>query len=149
PPRGDLPCSRTGPATVQLPMKSDPKPAPPLPVGSRGTRPVVLVVDDEPDTVELIRFNLRQAGYEVITAADGAEAIQRARASRPDAIILDLMLPEMDGLEVCKILRADANTASIPVLMLTARATPVDRIVGLEVGARDYVTKPFSPRELL
>lgn len=113
------------------------------------TKHRILIVDDEPDTVELIEFNLRNAGYEVSSAEDGAEALRKARQNAPDLIVLDVMLPELDGLEVCKILRADPVTASIPVLMLTARAAEVDRILGLELGARDYVTKPFSPRELL
>jgi len=109
----------------------------------------ILVVDDEPDTVELITFNLRNAGYEVISAVDGAEALRKARAHTPSLIILDLMLPEVDGLDVNKMLRADTATAHIPVVMLTAKAGEVDRILGLELGAKDYVTKPFSPRELI
>jgi DNA-binding response OmpR family regulator len=109
----------------------------------------MLVVDDEPDTIELISFNLQNAGYEVITAADGAEALRKARRHAPDAIVLDLMLPELDGLEVCKVLRRDPATEKIPILMLTAKAAETDRIVGLELGASDYLTKPFSPRELV
>jgi DNA-binding response OmpR family regulator len=109
----------------------------------------VLVVDDEPDTVELISFNLRNSGYDVSSAITGGEALNKAKIVSPDLIILDLMLPEIDGLEVCKLLRADKSTAQIPILMLTAKAGEVDRILGLELGARDYVTKPFSPRELL
>jgi len=112
-------------------------------------KPKILVVDDEPDAVELIEFNLRSAGYDVITAADGEEALRKARASIPDLILLDLMLPEVDGLEVCKILRRDPATSALPIVMLTAKAAEVDRILGLELGADDYVTKPFSPRELL
>lgn len=114
-----------------------------------GTSQRVLVVDDEPDTLELISFNLRAAGYKVETADDGAEALKKARASVPELIILDLMLPEVDGLEVCKMLKANPATAHVPILMLTAKAAEVDRILGLELGARDYVTKPFSPRELV
>jgi DNA-binding response OmpR family regulator len=114
-----------------------------------GGKPKILVVDDEPDTVELIAFNLRNAGYDVISAVDGAEALRKARSQSPALVILDLMLPEVDGLEVSKLLRADAATAHIPVLMLTAKAGEVDRILGLELGAKDYVTKPFSPRELV
>jgi DNA-binding response OmpR family regulator len=113
------------------------------------TKQRILVVDDEPDTVELIAFNLKNAGYDIITASDGAEALRKARSHEPELIILDLMLPELDGLEVCKLLRANAATAKIPVLMLTAKAAEVDRVLGLELGAKDYVTKPFSPRELL
>jgi DNA-binding response OmpR family regulator len=109
----------------------------------------ILVVDDEPDTLELLEFNLKNAGYDVISASDGTEALAKARSSAPELIILDLMLPEIDGLEVCKILRRDPATAQIPVLMLTAKAEEVDRVLGLELGARDYVTKPFSPRELV
>ena len=109
----------------------------------------ILVVDDEPDAVDLVAFNLKSAGYDVITAADGEEALKKARSVLPSLIILDLMLPEVDGLEVCKVLRREANTANIPVLMLTAKAGEVDRILGLELGADDYVTKPFSPRELV
>lgn len=113
------------------------------------TKPRILIVDDEPDTVELIEFNLRGAGYQVSSAEDGAAAIRKARQAAPDLIILDVMLPELDGLEVCKILRADPVTSRIPILMLTAKAAEVDRILGLELGAKDYVTKPFSPRELI
>src|SRR5436309_11836124 len=111
--------------------------------------PKILVVDDEPDAVELIDFNLKAAGYDVVTAADGNEALKKARSSLPDLIVLDLMLPEVDGLEVCKILRRDPATAAIPIIMVTAKAAELDRILGLELGANDYVTKPFSPRELV
>ena len=109
----------------------------------------VLVVDDEPEAVELLEFNLSQAGYAVVTAADGAEALKKARSALPNIIILDLMLPEIDGLEVCKMLRRDPATAAIPIIMLTAKAAEIDRILGLELGADDYITKPFSPRELV
>ena len=109
----------------------------------------ILVVDDEPDVLELVTYNLGQAGYHTATAADGAEALRKARSIAPDLILLDLMLPEMDGLEVCKLLRRDAKTSAIPIIMLTARASEIDRIVGLELGAADYVPKPFSPRELV
>ena len=109
----------------------------------------ILVVDDEPEAVELVEFNLQKAGFLVITATDGAAALKKARSDQPDLIVLDLMMPEIDGLEVCKILRRDSATARIPIIMLTARAAEVDRIVGLELGADDYVTKPFSPRELV
>src|SRR6266436_4211500 len=111
--------------------------------------PKILVVDDEPDAVELVEFNLKSAGYEVITAADGSEALIKARAHSPDLIVLDLMLPEVDGLEVCKILRRDPATAAIPIIMVTAKAAEIDRVLGLELGADDYLTKPFSPRELV
>lgn len=111
--------------------------------------PKILVVDDEPDAVELIKFNLKAAGYEVTTAADGDEALKKARAALPDLIVLDLMLPEVDGLEVCKILRRDPKVSATPIIMLTAKAAEIDRVLGLELGADDYVTKPFSPRELV
>ncbi len=109
----------------------------------------ILVVDDEPEAVELVEFNLKQAGYDVITAVDGDEALKKAKANLPALMVLDLMLPEIDGLEVCKLLRRDAATAKIPILMLTAKAAEIDRVLGLELGADDYVTKPFSPRELV
>ena len=109
----------------------------------------ILVVEDEPDAIDLLTFNLKNAGYEISTALDGAEALKKARLTAPDLILLDIMLPEVDGLEVCKILRRDPVTAGIPIIMLTAKAAEIDRIVGLELGADDYVTKPFSPRELL
>jgi two-component system phosphate regulon response regulator PhoB len=106
-------------------------------------------VDDEPDAVELIKFNLKASGYEVFTAADGDEALKKARSVMPDLIVLDVMLPEVDGLEVCKILRRDPRISSVPIIMLTAKAGEIDRVLGLELGADDYVTKPFSPRELV
>jgi len=109
----------------------------------------ILVVDDEPEAVELVEFNLKQAGFDVTTAADGAEALKKAKANLPALMVLDLMLPEIDGLEVCKLLRRDAATVKIPILMLTAKAAEIDRVLGLELGADDYVTKPFSPRELV
>lgn len=112
-------------------------------------KPKILVVDDEQDAIELIEYNLEAAGYRVITAENGAEAVQKTRTTIPDLVVLDLMLPEVDGLEVCKILRRDPSTASIPIIMLTARASELDRVLGLEIGADDYVTKPFSPRELV
>jgi DNA-binding response OmpR family regulator len=112
-------------------------------------KPRILVVDDEPEAVDLVEFNLKQAGYNVLTAHDGAEALQKARTTLPSLIVLDLMLPEVDGLEVCKMLRRDPSTTAIPIIMLTARAAEIDRVLGLEIGADDYVTKPFSPRELV
>jgi two-component system phosphate regulon response regulator PhoB len=112
-------------------------------------KPRILVVDDEPDAIELVGFNLKGAGYEVSTAVDGEEALKKAREQLPDLIVLDLMIPAVDGLEVCKILRRDGRTATIPIVMLTAKAAEVDRVLGLELGADDYVTKPFSPRELV
>jgi len=118
-------------------------------VSKSSVRPKILVVDDEPEAVELVEFNLQQAGYAVVTAADGAEALSKARAAQPSLIVLDLMLPEVDGLEVCKMLRRDPATAGIPIVMLTAKAAEIDRVLGLELGADDYITKPFSPRELV
>ncbi len=109
----------------------------------------ILVVDDEPDVLRLVEYNLNAANYDVVTAADGLNALKKARAIMPNLIILDLMLPELDGLEVCKLLRRDPTTAAIPIIMLTAKAAEMDRVLGLELGADDYVTKPFSPRELV
>lgn len=106
----------------------------------------ILVVDDEPKVLELIRAYLVKDGYEVITAADGKEAITNAQHHKPDLVILDLNLPEIDGLEVCRNLRSQTT---VPIIMLTARDDEIDKIVGLELGADDYVTKPFSPREVL
>src|SRR5713226_3443341 len=109
----------------------------------------ILVVDDEPVLVETIAYNLEQAGYQVTTAADGSSALEAARSETPDLIILDIMLPEMDGLEVCRQLRRESNTSTTPIMMLTAKGDEIDKVVGLEVGADDYVTKPFGRRELL
>lgn len=109
----------------------------------------ILVVDDEPDALELVEFNLKAAGYEVVTAADGEEGLKKARTASPALILLDVMLPEIDGMEVCKLLKRDPATAAIPVIMLTAKGAEIDRVLGLELGADDYVTKPFSPRELV
>ncbi|HVB21166.1 MAG TPA: response regulator transcription factor [Ktedonobacteraceae bacterium] len=109
----------------------------------------ILVVDDEPVLVETIAYNLEQAGYQVTTAADGSSALEAAHRETPDLIILDIMLPEMDGLEVCRQLRRESNTTTTPIMMLTAKGDEIDKVVGLEVGADDYVTKPFGRRELL
>jgi DNA-binding response OmpR family regulator len=106
----------------------------------------VLVVEDEPVLLETLEYNLARQGYEVCTAADGLAALQVARREQPDAIVLDIMLPGLDGLEVCRLLRREM---SVPILMLTARADEIDKVVGLEVGADDYLTKPFSMRELM
>jgi len=105
----------------------------------------VLVVDDDAKTVELVKLYLNRDGYKVLTAYDGIEALRLARESHPDLIVLDLMLPGVDGLEVCHTLR---NESDVPIIMLTARTTEQDRLTGLDLGADDYVTKPFSPREL-
>src|SRR3954463_8275825 len=109
----------------------------------------ILIVEDESDVTDLLALNLRKAGFKTTAAADGASGLQKARDDRPDFIILDLMLPKMSGLEVCRILKSDTATSHIPILMLTAKAEEIDRIVGLEFGADDYVTKPFSPREIM
>ncbi|MEO7411929.1 MAG: response regulator transcription factor [Opitutaceae bacterium] len=109
----------------------------------------ILLVDDEPDALEVLGFKLKEAGYTPLFAKDGARAIATARTEHPALIVLDLMLPEVDGFEVCKILRRDHTTSGIPILMLTAKAAEMDRVLGLELGADDYVTKPFSPRELV
>ena len=105
----------------------------------------VLVVDDDAKTVELVKLYLNRDGYRVITAGDGNDALRLARENHPDLIVLDLMLPGMSGLEVCRILREESD---VPIIMLTALTTDDDRLKGLELGADDYVTKPFSPREL-
>jgi two-component system phosphate regulon response regulator PhoB len=109
----------------------------------------ILVVDDELDILELVRYSLTQAGYRVVTAADGRQAVDMARRERPALIVLDLMLPLLSGTEVARILRRDEKSRDTPILMLTARGEEVDRIVGFELGAADYVVKPFSPRELV
>jgi DNA-binding response OmpR family regulator len=106
----------------------------------------ILVVDDEPSVSDLLAYNLRKAHYEISIAADGREALRRAREFRPDLILLDLMIPEVDGLDVCRELRKSGN---VPVIMITARGEEIDRVIGLELGADDYVTKPFSVRELM
>jgi DNA-binding response OmpR family regulator len=112
-----------------------------------GTR--ILLIEDERDIVELVRYHLEREGFQVVPAADGGAGLRRAREEPPDLVVLDLMLPGLDGLEVCRQLRRDPATRSLPILMLTAKADEVDRVVGLEVGADDYVVKPFSPRELV
>lgn len=109
----------------------------------------ILVVEDETDLAELVAFNLKQAGHIVATAATGATALAEIRRQRPDLVVLDVMLPDITGLEVCRRLRREESTSRLPVLMLTAKGEEVDRVVGFEVGADDYVVKPFSPRELL
>ena len=109
----------------------------------------ILIVDDEKDLVELVRYHLEKEGLTCFDACDGETAIQMVRERHPDLMVLDLMLPGVDGLEVCRVLRKDAKTASVAIIMLTAKAEEVDRIVGLEMGADDYMVKPFSPRELV
>jgi two-component system phosphate regulon response regulator PhoB len=109
----------------------------------------VLVIEDEQDVVDLLRYNLNRAGFTVSIAETGLKGLEKARAERPDVIVLDLMLPEMTGDKVCKALKGDESTAAIPVVMLTAKGRTEDRIEGFELGADDYVPKPFSPKELV
>ena len=109
----------------------------------------ILIVDVEPDLVELLDYNLRNAGYTVVTARDGASALAEVRRQRPDLILLDLMLPDIPGTEVCRRLRKDQGSEAIPIVMITARGEEIDRVVGFEIGADDYVVKPFSPREVV
>ncbi len=109
----------------------------------------ILVVDDELNIRELIKFNLEKVGYKVIEAADGQAAVDIAKGNRPDLIVLDLMLPGIDGLEVCRIIKNARETSAIPIIMLTAKNEEIDKVIGLELGADDYLTKPFSSRELL
>jgi two-component system phosphate regulon response regulator PhoB len=113
------------------------------------SRGLVLIVDDERDLRTLLDFNLRQAGWQTAEASTGAEALARARSLNPAVIVLDLNLPDVSGTDVCRVLKADPQTAGIPVLMLTARGSEGDRILGLELGADDYVAKPFSVREVI
>jgi DNA-binding response OmpR family regulator len=112
---------------------------------SKGT---ILIIDDEKDLIELVRYSLEKEGFDAIGAVDGTSGLAIATRHAPDLVVLDLMMPGMDGLEVCQRLRGDSRTRRIPIIMLTAKATEADRVLGLELGADDYVTKPFSPREL-
>ena len=109
----------------------------------------ILVVDDEKDIVELISYNLEQEGLAVIKAYDGQMAWERVKTAKPDLVVLDLMIPGIHGLEVCKLIRRDAATETLPIIMLTAKSDQVDKILGLELGADDYITKPFNVRELI
>ena len=109
----------------------------------------ILVVDDEPDILELVQYNLSKAQYDVVGVESGEEALAQMRTTPPDLIVLDLMLPGVDGLEVCRALKRDTRTVAIPIVILTARGEEADIVVGLELGADDYLTKPFSPRVLL
>ncbi|MDD4569894.1 MAG: response regulator transcription factor [Tepidanaerobacteraceae bacterium] len=113
------------------------------------TEKAILIVDDEKNIRELVKFNLESRGYKVIEAADGEEALNLIKTSEPALIILDLMLPKIDGLEVCRVLKGNPLTKKLPIIMLTALGDEIDKIVGLELGADDYITKPFSPRELV
>ena len=112
-------------------------------------RDSILVVDDEPDVVDLVRYHLHRAGFDVLTALTGPTGLARATESRPDAVVLDIMLPQMTGIEVCRALRKNNHTLDIPILILSAKAEASERIAGLELGVDDYITKPFSPRELV
>ena len=109
----------------------------------------VLIIEDEKNILELVKYNLEQEGYAVLTASRGDQGLELARKSRPSLLILDLMLPEIDGLTICKTLKNNEKTSGIPIIMLTAKSQESDKVVGLELGADDYVTKPFSPRELV
>ena len=109
----------------------------------------VLLLEDEQDVAELIRYNLVKEGYDVLVSCNGAEALRLAREHRPDVILLDIMVPQLNGWEVCRRLKQDADLASIPVIMVSGRVDEGDKVLGFELGADDYVTKPFSPRELL
>jgi two-component system alkaline phosphatase synthesis response regulator PhoP len=115
----------------------------------RGRLGRVLVAEDEQDVAELIRYHLAKDGYEVIVAKTGAEALRRAREAKPDLVLLDIMIPQMNGWEVCRCLKREPETADIPVIMVSGRVEEGDKVLGFELGADDYVTKPFSPRELL
>jgi phosphate regulon transcriptional regulator PhoB len=109
----------------------------------------VLVVEDERDVAELIRYNLTREGYDVVVAGSGSDAIKQAREVQPDLVLLDIMVPQVNGWEVCRRLKQDAETRAIPVIMVTGRVEEGDKVLGFEMGADDYVTKPFSPRELV
>ena len=113
------------------------------------SKPIILLIEDEEDVLHLVRYNLTKSGFRVVSAGDGLAGLAMAREHAPDAIVLDLMIPEMDGSAVCRELKSREATARIPVIMLTAKALEKDRVAGLELGADDYVTKPFSPRELV
>jgi len=139
-----------GLGSVTNPSQSNPlRRAPPPPKIPRIMRDTVLLVEDESDVVDLVRFNLNKAGFDTLIASTGPTGLDIARKRRPDVIILDVMLPGMDGFAVCRELKASEDTKAIPIIMLTAKGAASDRIGGLELGAEDYVTKPFSPRELV
>ncbi len=109
----------------------------------------IVIIEDERDLAELLAFNLEKEGFQTIIALDGRTGLERVKSENPDLVILDLMLPEMNGIDLCKLLRKNENTATIPVIMLTAKGEEIDKVVGFEVGADDYLIKPFSTRELL
>ena len=109
----------------------------------------ILIVDDEQDIVELLSYNLEKEGFSTVKAYDGEAALGLVRSEKPDLMILDLMLPKMNGLDVCKAIRRNPETANLPIIMLTAKGDEIDKIIGLEIGADDYITKPFSIKELI
>ena len=109
----------------------------------------ILVIDDDVELVELLRFNFKQAGFSIGTAFNGLDGLKKARSIHPDIIVIDLMMPELDGFVVCEMLRRNERTASIPIIMLTAFSSEFGRITGLESGATEYITKPFSPKALV
>ena len=113
------------------------------------SKETILVIEDEKNIVELVKYNLSEAGFQVLTASRGDVGLELAIKQKPDLVLLDLMLPEIGGLEICKTLRQNEKTAHIPIIMVTAKGQEADKVVGLEIGADDYVTKPFSPRELV
>src|SRR3990167_4315071 len=113
------------------------------------SKEAILVIEEEKNIAELVKYNLEQGGFRVLTAGDGETGLDRARKEKPILVVLDLMLPKIDGIEICKILKQDDKTAAIPIIMLTAKGQEADKVVGLELGADDYMTKPFSPRELV
>ncbi|MGB1156189.1 MAG: phosphate regulon transcriptional regulator PhoB [Alphaproteobacteria bacterium] len=123
--------------------------SPKLPDTAKGTKPLVLIVEDEEAIVTLLDYNLRNGGYETVVARDGEEAVDLAMTMEPDAILLDWMLPLRSGLEVCRHLRRFPETSNVPIIMLTARGEEQDKLRGLDMGADDFLTKPFSPQELL
>lgn len=112
-------------------------------------RATILIIEDDRDIVEMVEYNLQEEGYATISALDGRQGFDVAARNKPDLIILDVMLPVHDGFEVCRMLRADARTAGVPIIILSAKSQEIDKVTGLELGADDYVTKPFSPRELI
>jgi len=109
----------------------------------------ILIVEDESNIRQLVKYNLEKEGYQVVEAVDGLQGLKLARAEKPDLMMLDLMLPLMDGLEVCRNLKGNPATSALPIIMLTAKSEEIDKVIGLELGADDYMTKPFSPRELV
>ena len=109
----------------------------------------ILIVEDEANIRQLVRYNLEKEGFQIIEAVDGLQGVKLAKIEKPDLVLLDLMLPEMDGLEVCRNIKGNTGTSSLPIIMLTAKSEEIDKVIGLELGADDYMTKPFSPRELV